>query len=147
MLDRDDYKEFMSMLTDWLPFKVDEAANQRSRKWESFGGGKYIYNMDGEVLDALAFIPKTSKNEQYLQSFQRVESLDNLERWFAQRIAMGNRNNNMIRYALALVDNGMDLVTVSKQVHAFNHKLNNPLSADEIDSTVLVSVAKRFQGS
>lgn len=147
MLDSDDYKEFMSMLTDWLPFKVDEAANQRSRKWESFGGGKYIYNMDGEVLDALAFIPKTSKNEQYLQSFQRVESLDNLERWFAQRIAMGNRNNNMIRYALALVDNGMDLVTVSKQVHAFNHKLNNPLSTDEIDSTVLVSVAKRFQGS
>lgn len=147
VLDSDDYKEFMSSLTGWLPFKVDEEANQRSRKWESFGGGKYIYNHDGELLDALAFIPKTSKNEQYRQSFQKVESLDNMERWFAQRIAEGNRNNNMIRYALALVDNGMDLMAVSKQVHAFNQKLNNPLTADEIDTTILVSVAKRYQRS
>lgn len=145
VLDADDYKEFMELLMGWLPFRVDEQANQRSRKWECFGGGKYIYNMDGEILDALAFVPKTTKNEQYRQSFQRVESLDNMERWFANRIAMGNRNNNMIRYALALVDNGMDLVAVSKQVHAFNQKLSNPLTPDEIDTTVLVSVAKRYQ--
>jgi len=38
----------------------------------------------------------------------------------------------------------MDLVTVSQQVHAFNKKLNNPLTEDEIDSTILVTVAKRF---
>lgn len=145
VLDADDYKEFMHMLMGWLPFKVDEQANQRSRKWESFGGGRHVYNHDGELLDALSFIPKTSKNEQYRQSFQKVESLDNMERWFAQRIAEGNRNNNMIRYALALVDNGMDFLSVSKQVHAFNQKLNTPLTADEIDTTVLVSVAKRYQ--
>lgn len=147
LLDAEDYKEFMTMLMGWLPFRVDEQANQRSRKWECFGGGKYIYNMEGEILDALPFIPKTSKNEQYRQVFQQLESLDNLERWFAQRIAMGNRNNNMLRFALALVDNGMDLVTVSKQVHSFNQKLYNPLPEDEINSTILVSVAKRYQSN
>ena len=101
--------------------------------------------MDGEILDALPFIPRTSKNEQYRQGFQKVESLDNLERWFAQRIATGSRNNQMIKYALALVDSGMDLMSVNKQVHAFNQKLNNPLSEDEINSTIMVSVAKRYQ--
>lgn len=144
-LDSEEYKEFMNNVMSWLPFKTDESANQRAKKWESFDGGQFHYNMDGEILDALPFIPRTSKNEQYRQGFQKVESLDNLERWFAQRIATGSRNNQMIKYALALVDSGMDLMSVNKQVHAFNQKLNNPLSEDEINSTIMVSVAKRYQ--
>ena len=76
---------------------------------------------------------------------QAVESLDNLERWFAQRMATGNRNNQMIKFALALVDSGMDLITISKQVHSFNSKLSNPMTESEIDSTILTTVAKRFQ--
>lgn len=142
-LDADDYKGFMESVTQWLPFKIDEAANQRARKWSSFAGGELKVN-DGELLDALPFIPKTSKNEQYKKGMQQVQSLDNLERWFAQRIATGSRNNQMIKYALALVDNGMDLIAVSKQVHAFNQKLNNPLATDEIDMTILTTVAKKL---
>lgn len=143
-LDSEEYKEFMNNVMSWLPFKTDESANQRAKKWETFDGGKFHYNMDGEVLDALPFIPKTSKNEQYKQAFQKVESYDNLERWFAQRIASGNRNNNLLKYAMALVDSGMSLIDVTKQVHAFNDKLNTPLDKGEIDSTILVSVAKRY---
>lgn len=144
-LDSDEYKEFMNNVMGWLPFKTDESANQRAKKWESYADGEYHYNFDGEVLDALAFIPKTSKNEQYKQKFQQVESFDNLERWFAQRISSGNRNNQMLKYALALVDTGMALMDVSKQVHAFNDKINTPLSKDELDSTIMVTVAKRYQ--
>ena len=144
-LDADDYKEFMRGITAWLPFQTDEGANQRSRKWLTHEGGTYHYNMDGEVLDALKFIPKTSKNEQYKQQFQKVESLDNLERWFAERIATGNRNNHLIKFALALVDSGLDFLSVSKQVHSFNKKLNNPLPETEIDSTILVTVARKIQ--
>ena len=91
-----------------------------------------------EVFDRLL------QNEQFKQGFQAVESLDNLERWFAQRIASGNRNNQMIKYALALVDSGMDLMSVGKQVHAFNQKLNTPLDEEEIDNTILVTVSKRY---
>ena len=142
-LDSSEYKEFMNTVMAWLPFKTDESANQRAKKWECFDG-EYHYNMDGELLDVLGFIPKTSKNEQFKQGFQAVESLDNLERWFAQRIASGNRNNQMIKYALALVDSGMDLMSVGKQVHAFNQKLNTPLDEEEIDNTILVTVSKRY---
>lgn len=143
-LDSDEYKEFMNNVLGWLPFKTDESANQRAKKWESFGEGQYHYNMEGEILDALAFIPKTSKNEAYKAEYQKVASYDNLERWFAQRIATGNRNNQMLKYALALVDSGMSLMDVSKQVHSFNDKLNKPLDKDEIDSTILITVAKRY---
>ena len=143
-LDTDDYREFMNNVMGWLPFKTDEGANQRARKWESFEGGEFHYNLEGELLDALAFIPKTSKNEQYKQQYQKVESLDNLERWFAQRIATGNRNTQMVKYALALVDTGMSLIEVQKQVLAFNEKLNNPLPIDEIENTIMKTTAKRY---
>jgi hypothetical protein len=143
-LDGNDYKEFMNAVMEWLPFPTDESANQREKKWEAFAGGAYHYNLEGEILDVLDFIPKTNRNESYRKQAQQLASLDNLERWFAQRIATGNRNNHMIKFALALVDSGMELIQVSKQVHEFNKKLNTPLTEDEIDSTIMVTVAKRF---
>jgi hypothetical protein len=142
-LDTDDYKEFMNNAMEWLPFPTDESANQRAKKWESFAGGKHFYN-DGELLDVLDFIPKTSRNEHFREQHKPLQSLDNLERWFAQRIASGNRNNQMIKYALALVDSGWSLVDVQKQVHSFNLKMNQPLTEDEIDQTIMVTVAKRY---
>ena len=56
--------------------------------------------------------PKTSRNEQYRQQNQKLESLDNMERWFANRMVPGNRNNQMIKFALCLVDAGWDLPSV-----------------------------------
>lgn len=142
-MDKTEYKEFMDSVLEWLPFKTDEAAKQRSKKWLTNPNCAYHYN-DGKLLDALPFIPKTKGNEEYLKKNQELGSLDNLERWFAQSIAQGNRNNQMIKFALALVDSGMDLITVQKQVHAFNAKLNTPLTEEELDSTVMVTVAKRY---
>jgi len=54
-LDTEDYKGFMNSVMDWLPFKTDESANQRAKKWECFDGD-YHYN-EGELLDVLSFIP------------------------------------------------------------------------------------------
>lgn len=144
-LDNDEYKEFMQSIFAWLPFKTDESYMKREKKSESYADGKLHYNMEGELFDVLDFIPKTSRNESHKTNFQKLESLDNLERWFAQRMASGNRNNNMLKYAMALFDNGMSLLDIQNQVHAFNKKVNNPLSENEIDSTIMVTVAKRFQ--
>lgn len=143
-LDGEEYKEFMQGVVNWLPFKTDEEANQRERKWETCSKGTYHYNHEGKLLDALRFIPKTSKNEQYRKEFQQVQSLDNLERWFAARIASGNRNNQMLKYALALVDSGMDLMEVHNQVLSFNGKLNKPLEESEIETTIMTTVAKQY---
>jgi hypothetical protein len=143
-LNSDEYKEFMNNVMAWLPFKTDEAANQRSKKWESFAAGQYHYNLEGKLLDALPFIPKTKKNDEYQAGMKEIESMDNLERWFAGRIASGNRNNNLLKYAMALVDSGMDLYQVTQAVIAFNGKLSNGLTEEEIRSTILISVSKRY---
>lgn len=146
-LDEEDYKQFMENVVSWLPFKVDEAANQRSRKWMSNDKGQHFYSQGTKLLDVLPFVPKTSKNEHYQQQATKLQSLDNLERWFAERIASGNRNNQMIKFALALVDNGMDYAEVETKVMDFNQKLSNGLSPDELRKTVLVTVARKLQGT
>lgn len=156
-LDPEDYKQFMTNVLEWLPFPAptDEAANQPEKKWEAFEKGTFFRNEFAQgpdkaepvLLDVLKFIPRTSVNDKYLESQKEVASLDNLERWFAQRIATGNRNNHMIKFALALVDGGMNLIEVNKAVHAFNAKLDNAMEETEIDSTIMVTVGKRFTKS
>lgn len=146
-LDRDDYRIFMESLVQWLPFKVDEEANQRSRKWLSNANGSFHYNAGNQLIDVLPFVPKTSKHEQFMEKSSELESLDNLERWFAQRIAQGNRNNQMVKYALALADSGMGYGDVENHVLAFNEKLSNGLAPEELRKTVLVTVAKKLQGT
>jgi len=142
-LDGDEYKEFMNAIMSWLPFKTDPGANQRSKKWETFNGS-YHYNMDGAIFDALPFIPKTSRNESWRKDFSQIENMDNLERWFAGQMTQGQRNNQMIRYALALVDTGMNFMEVQNQVLSFNSKLSQKLTETEIMNTIMQTVAKHL---
>jgi hypothetical protein len=144
-LDNEEYKEFMRGIFAWLPFGTDESYIKREKKSESFHGGSYHYN-EGKLLDASYFIPKTSRNEERRKQSQQLDSLDNLERWFAERIGNGNRNNQMIKYALCLVDSGWELPAVRDQVHAFNKKLASPMDEQEVDSTIMITVAKKYQG-
>ena len=144
-LDTEEYKDFMNALMEWLPFDSDESSNQRAKKWETLENTSVHYNNEGHLLDALKFIPKTRKNEEYVKERQAIQSMDNLERWFAERIARGNRNNQMIKFAMALVDSGMNLIEVSDRVHEFNKKLENPLPEAELNNTILTTVAKRLQ--
>ncbi len=146
-LDSDEYKEFMLNVLSWLPFECDESTIQRARKWESYDKGSFEYNLEADMIDALAFIPKTTKNEQWKANNANIQSLDNLERWFAQRIESGNRNNQMLKFALALVDSGLDFMTISQQVLSFNEKLANRLSDTEIHNTILQTVSKRMSRS
>ena len=141
-LDAEDYREFMENVYTWLPFEVDTATNQRARKWESFNGS-HFYN-EGHHVDALKFIPKTVRNEEYAASVVKLENLDNLERWFAQKMVQGKRNNYMLRFAMLLFDSGMPYNDIEQRVLEFNSKLSNGLSNDELKQTVLVSVAKKF---
>ena len=143
-LDEAEYKEFMTNIKDWLPFDVDEATFQRCRKWSTCETGTYHYGPNSELLDVLPFVPKTTKNEQYREKFVELESLDNLERWFAQRIADGNRNNQMLKFALTLVDAGMQYIEVEEKVLAFNEKLSDKLTDTELRTTVLVTVARKL---
>ena len=145
-LDQEDYREFVNSLVNWLPFKVtDDCGNQRSKKWLTNPNGSFYFNRDGKLIDALPFVPKTSKNELYKTGISELKNFDSLERWFAQRFGDGNRNNQMIKFALALVDAGMSYAEIENKVLAFNGKINNGLTPDELRNTVLVTVARKLQ--
>ena len=139
-LDARDYKEFMSNIYEWLPFEVDTATGQRARKWMSHDG-HYEYN-DGNVLDALPFIPKTSKNEERKERLNSQQSMDNLERWVINNIGDGNRNNMLLRYAMIFVDAGFDFEAIRLKVIDLNDKIADKLDEVEIMSTIMISVGK-----
>lgn len=139
-MDSKDYKEFMNSLFEWLPFDVDDQTGQRSRKWLSHKG-HYEYT-DGDLIDVLPFIPKTSKNEKWKANVSNQQSLDNIERWVVNTTNDGNRNNQLYRYAMILVDAGFSFEPIRQKVLAMNSKLPDPLAEAEIMATVMVSVGK-----
>lgn len=139
-LDAKDYKEFMKNIYEWLPFEVDDQTGQRARKWMSHDG-HYEY-MDGELLDVLPFIPKTSKNEERKIRLQDQQSMNNLERWVMNNIGDGNRNNMLLRYGMLLVDGGFDLAKIQDMIMTLNDKIADKLDAQEIFTTIMVSITK-----
>lgn len=139
-LDGKDYKDFMRSLFDWLPFEVDTATGQRARKWLSHPG-KYYYQ-DGDLLDVHPFIPKTTKNEKFKKTMLDQQGMSNLERWVLNNIGDGNRNNMLLRYALLLVDGGLDFGAILQRVNELNTKIDQPLNEAEIMGTVMVTVGK-----
>lgn len=140
-LDHIEFKEFMNNFLEWLPFKIDESTLQRSRKWMSNDKGTAKYN-DGELIDSLLFIPKTKKNEERKHIVDSLQSLTNVERWFAAKTQQGNRSNQLVKYGFMLVDSGMDIASIQNNILALNAKLAEPMPENEILSTIMISVSK-----
>jgi hypothetical protein len=142
-LNAEEYKEFMYNVVNWLPFKTVDDTHQRSKKWLA-NKGHYEYN-EGILLDALQFIPKTSKAEEKKKRLLDTQSLSNIERWFVDKFKDGNRSNQMIKYALLLVDSGLSEQEVQSKVLDLNEKLSNKLDEGEIHSTIFITVSKAIQ--
>lgn len=146
-MDAKDFKEFMSNIYEWLPFEVDDATNQRARKWMTCATtldglpGHYEYN-EGDIFDALPFIPKTSKNEERKVLLTNQQGMDNLERWVMNNIGDGNRNNMLLRFSMILVDAGFGMEAIRQKVMHLNDRIADKLDEAEIMSTIMVSVAR-----
>ena len=141
-LNQRDFRDFMSNLFDWLPFEVDRQTAQRSRKWLTCNG-KHWYN-DGQLVDALQFVPKTKKAEEQKQILAGQTNLTNLERWFVNNTTAGNRNGMLLRYAYACMDMGQDLHSIQNNVMELNRKIDEPLDETEVLSTVVASVTRKY---
>ena len=142
--DIDDYKAFMDNVLAWLPFKSDEAANQISKKWTSYKSELRVNKVEN-LLDPTKFIPHTLRNDSFLKNQKKINSLDNLERWFANQMEIGNRNNQLLKFALCLIDSGLSYEEVEVKVLAFNKKLKDKLPEEEIQNTVLKTTYKHWR--
>lgn len=140
-LDQEDFREFMNNIYEWLPFDVDKQTAQRSRKWLTHKGN-FWYN-DGQLLDALQFVPKTKKAEEHKAVLATQTNFNALERWFVNNTIAGNRSNQLMKYAYALIDMGQDMPSIQNNVLALNKKLAKPLDETEVMSTILITASKK----
>lgn len=144
-LDAKDFKQFYMALVESLPFEVDESCAHRSKKWLAHDGGHEY--LEGEMYDALPFIPKTSKDDERRARLADQSDLDRLERWVMNNTGDGNRNNMLARYGFILVEAGYQYDAILNKVKALNDKLADKLEETEILSTIMVSVLKKLSGS
>jgi len=140
-LNQEEYAECIQSIFDWLPFEVDAGTNQRARKWLANPNAMVIYQ-EGKLFDVLPFIPKTSKNEERKKQSLDQNSMTNIERWFINNTGLGNRSNQLIKYALLLVDQGLPVNELEQVLLLFNDKLADPLPHQEIKATIMRSVHK-----
>jgi len=90
----------------------------------------------------MLFIPETRKEEAQAKRILDSQSMTNLERWFASNTSNGNRSNQLVKYALALVDNGYDIEGVRRSVMDFNSKLKEGLPEAEISATIMMTASR-----
>lgn len=141
-LDSEDYKDFMQNFYDWLPFSVDDGTCDRPRKWMTNDNG--VEFLDGELIDVIPFIPKTTKAEEQKKKVMDMKDMNNVERWFMQKTGKGNRSNQLIKYALMLVDSGADYEDIQDAVLSLNKKLPNKLDESEIYATIMRTVMSKI---
>ena len=137
------YKEFMKNLNEALPFPVDTATGQMARKWSSCKGQYGV--TDGNLFDVLPYIPQTSKNEERIQRFKDMNSLDNLERWVLLNTEDGNRNNQLHKFARILIDGGLTYKQIINHVANLNDKLTDNLDLRELNETIFKTVKKQIK--
>lgn len=145
-LDAKDFKEFYNNVLKDIPFDVDEQCGQRVKKWLSNDKAEVYFN-DGELFDVLPYIPKSSKNEERENLLKDQTNLDKLERWYINNIGDGNRNNMLLRYALALVDSGFSFEVIKEKTISLNNKLADKLDELELASTIFHTVAGKLASS
>lgn len=141
-LNQADYLTFMQSVAEWLPFSVDDQTFQRSRKWLT-NPGQYFYN-EGKSFDVIPFIPRTERDEQRKKSITEYGSLDALERWVLNNTGDGNRNNQLLKYALLLLDLNHSFEQIRTRVLDMNDRMAGSLSESEIMTTILVTVGKKM---
>ena len=143
-LDKADYRDFMDSFLLWLPFKSDGSANQRSKKWMTHEDSQVTVHKGTSLVNVLPFIPKTKQNSEYTAQVADLGRLDHLERWFLNNMEVGNRNNNLRDFAFMLVDAGATYDVIKGKVNTLNEQSLSPLKKDEIESTILKSVASKM---
>ena len=137
-----DCSKFMENVFNWLPFDCDTATKDIARKWLS-NEGEYHYN-DGELIDATLFIPQTKKAIEQEKKILNAQGMNNMERWFSDRIEVGNRATMLVRYGFMLVDNNYPLDAIRNTLISFNDQIKDPISPEEVHSKIMPSIQKKI---
>lgn len=154
-LNQEDYTQCIRNVIESLPFEieVDDASAQRSKKWRTCDKG-IMFNdvrwINGEetdplLFDILPYVPRTSKCDERMREGVEYENLDRVQRWFVENTCQGNRNKQLYKYSMVLVDMGLSYSQVEENLLSFNSKLKGALDEKEIKNSILKTVAKKIK--
>lgn len=139
-LNKDDYSIFMQNIFDTLPFVgIDAQTKDIARKWLTNDG--QVFMNKGELFDPRPFIPDTAQDRERKEKIKQYGDIDNITRWFLERIKEGNRNCQLFRYGMMLKDQGYDINEVESRILGLNAKLDKPLDINEIHTTIIQSIS------
>ena len=139
-LNRDDFKEFMKNIFEYMPFDVDNATADCARKWMSNKSTPHMN--DGNFLDVYDFLPQTKKQEEMAERSAKITNSDSVQRYFLLNHSEG-RNNAARDYAFMLMDNGHSSDETILLVRDFNGKLAEPMTDTELSSTIFRSIYRK----
>lgn len=142
-LNDEQYKQYCTNLAFWLPVPADTSAFQREKKFRTWNTAKVWSKLDGENLNAMRFYPSTAISDELVTEQGKVVNLKGLQRWVVVNCIMGQRNQIMYRYACILAEYGKSQDFIADKLKEVNGLLQDPLSADELDSTVLKSIQQK----
>ena len=143
-LNAEDFKKFMTNVMEGFPIEVDQACKDISRFYYPSPGCETFYG-EGELFDDVQYIPDTSSNEKRAHQHLKLGDATALQKFFLKKMSVGNRNENMIRYALVLLDSGKDYYEVEDEIIAINDKLQeDALPGSELRRTILSTARKKF---
>lgn len=139
-LTEEEYKLFIENFLLWLPFKPKVVFQDRLTRKLGYQGN-HSYN-EGILVDVIPFIPNTAKNDVFKNNINQLTAQSSLERWFANKISIGNKSDVIKEYVNYLADFGEGLAEVSEKAHKFNNATLYPITSVDLDSSIIRELAR-----
>ena len=128
----------------------DEACLDISRLWFTSPNCKIYSNMSGSIFNLLLFMPDTIIDEQIMEitefegdDDELTRRIQGMIRWTIANTSEGNRNINLARLGLFVVDLTSDKELAKSVVLSTNSMINEPISTIEIEKTMFKSIERK----
>jgi hypothetical protein len=126
----------------------DKATRSLSRLWFTNSDAEVYINKDGNLFDALSFLPETEKNEKLENSIKSLENVEEdkigkrlfgMKKWLLANTSIGNRNDNLFKFGMFVRDLGLDF---EEHIIEVNKLLDEELPEREI-KRIIDSISRR----
>jgi len=149
-IEPDRFGSFVENIADGLGIKViDTNALDISRLWFTNPKAQIIKNQSGSLFDPIPFLPETEVDEKIEAITEEIDNeeakkrVNGMIRWVVANSIEGNRNNNLLRLGLFVLDlTGSKDITKSVILQA-NSQLSEPLDEREIRKTIFKTIERR----
>lgn len=142
-MDPDEFSQFMANIMEDFPIECDEACKDISRFYFPNKNAEHWYG-EGELFDPSDYIPDTKVNNDRVTRNLEIGDLSLLEKHFIKKMKKGGRNNELLKYAMVLVDAGENYENIEDRLMTLNRKTKEPMTQREISTTILKTVRKKM---